>query len=215
MSLSIGRNNPIWARLVLEALASKPRLNIIKLLIEKGPLTASEISEETGTSLSTIMEHLDILTASGILRWTLVKRGRRRVKQYSLASKMVELKIDLTTLIWAIDIEEKRRLLKRYIYIKMERDGFPLKPTSKDIQEVLGLRDLREAIAILDLINRDEAYVVKVLEEKMEPEIVGDGISIRDLAKKLNIHEYWALLLAQRLSEGKKYILKGNMLYRA
>jgi DNA-binding MarR family transcriptional regulator len=214
MSLSIGRNNPIRARLILEALASKPRLKLIRLILENDKLTASELSELTGISLSTIIEHLDLLCAAGILRWHLVKRGRRRVKQYFLSSRYIELKIDLSTLTEAIDIYEIRELLAKYIVKKIGVSRLPLKTDVRDISNTLELGNMVKAIAILDLFNYDEEYVINVLIGELDRVGEIDNIDVRDLARKLNVHEYWALRVAQKLSESGKYILKDNVLFR-
>ncbi len=214
MTISIGRNNPVRIRLVLEALSSKPRLNIIKLLIEKGRLTASEISQLTNTSLSTIMEHLELLQAAGLIRWTLTKRGRRKVKLYQLTAKYIDLKIDLNTLVEVTDISSIREQLKRYIELKTEQDKLPLKTNLNDITKTLNLKNMMKAIAILDMFNYDEEYIVGILAEKIKNYKLPETIEINELAQKMNIHEYWALRLAQRLGETDEYMLTGKTLHK-
>ena len=214
MTISIGTKNPVKARLILEALSSKPRLNIIKLLLKKDRLSASEIAAETKTSLSTILEHLDLLQAAGLIKSTLEKRGRRRVKTYSIGTKIIELKIDLNTLTEVIDINELRELLKNYIDRKLVGKGLPLKISVRDIVDTLQLENLKKAIALIDLYNYDEEYIIDILIENFKRKEFGESIDIKELAKKLNIHEYWALRLAHKLSEKKEYTLEGNTLYK-
>ncbi len=54
-------------RWLIDALCSGPKLQILKMLLAEGPLTASEISRRLGIKLSTTLNHLEGLLAAGDL----------------------------------------------------------------------------------------------------------------------------------------------------
>jgi DNA-binding transcriptional ArsR family regulator len=213
MTKVIDRNKPVKARLILEALASRPRLNIVNTLISKGPLSASEISNNIGISLSTIMDHLKILNSSGILRWKFEKRGGKPVKVYSVDDIFIELKIDLRKLSSLPDFSRLGDLVRDYIDKKLSSSGLPLELSARDIMRTLDV-DMDMAISILDYIHIDEDCILDVLRDRFLSMDIGDSVSLDDLSGGLNIHSYWALKLAIRLGEEDGFIFKDGRLYR-
>jgi DNA-binding transcriptional ArsR family regulator len=213
MTIIVDRNKPVKARLILEALASRPRIQIIKVLLRHGALSASEISGYIGISLSTVMEHLDILSSAGILVWTLERRVGKPIKKYRVADNNIDLKLDLRKYSVSPNLDDLKRYISEYIDKKTESSVLPLKPTIKDIMETLNI-DLELATAVIDYYHLDEEYIIDKLEDHFA--YLGDieAISIKELAEQLRIHEYWALRLAQKLSEKKNYIWKSNMLFK-
>lgn len=213
MTITVDRNKPIKARLMLEALASRPRIRIIKVLLKYGSLSASEISGHIGISLSTVMEHLDILSSAGILVWTLERRAGKPLKKYRVADINIDLKLNLRKYSVSPNLDDLKKYIAEYIDRKTESSILPLKPTIKDLMETLNI-DLELATAVIDYYHLDEEYIIDRLVGRFYDLEGFDAISIKELAGKLRVHEYWALRLAQKLSERKGFMLKSNMLFK-
>ncbi len=215
MVVRVSHKNPFEARKVIEALASKPKLEIIKLLIEEGPMTASEISSRLNISLSTIMDHLNHLTSSNILTWKLEKRRGKFIKVYRVRDLIWDIKIDLRLYSTIPDSKMVIELAREYIKRKVEGEGLPIKITAKDIMKTLNL-NLNQSLTVLNYLTSCEDEITEILAELFNNSSLRDEkeVLIKDLAEKLNIHIYWAYRLAGKLTDSGEYIFKEDRLIR-
>ncbi|RLE80236.1 MAG: hypothetical protein DRJ52_06810 [Thermoprotei archaeon] len=213
MTLIIPWSRPFKAKLAIEALSSRTRLNIIKILLgSRRGLTAQEISRKLGLSLPTTLEHLEILVSSGIIQreWRVV--GRRVLKAYRLVDSQLDLKIDLLSFVETPEKRELEELAHLFVDKVREIKELDARPLLETIQKVLKV-DRAKALSVLDYILSSEEEIVDHLASQART-IIGDSdtIPVRELARKMKIHEYWAYAVAKKLEEQGGFILEGSVL---
>ncbi len=207
-TLRIPGERPLTAKRLMETLTSTPKLAILKILYREGAKTAGELSEKLGLKLPTILSHLNDLVRTGIV--VLEHNGRR--KRYVLAAEKIMLEIDLRTY---LELDEKLReeelreieyLAYRYVEAKRRGKGLPLTITVKDVADTLGV-DKNTAIAIVDYINTyTDDFIELLVKETLEViRKYSEGLTLRELSEKLNIHYYWVALIVQKLVS-KSYV---------
>jgi len=212
MVIKITHKNPIEAKYFIEALASEPKLKIIKLLVDGKSLTATEISNKLNISLSTIIDHLNQLVKANILTTSLIKRRGKLIKTYKLRDYIWSVKIDLRTYVNLLDIEEIENLAREYIERKIQEKGLPIKFNIKELMNYLNL-NLDKAYIVLNYL-KNEDNVISILEEIFNKKFSESEIPINKLAEKMNIHVYWAYRLAYKLSEDQRYVVKNGKLIK-
>jgi len=214
-------------RWLINALCSGPKLQILKMLLADGPLTASEISRRLGIKLSTTLNHLEGLLAAGLLKVEV--GGRNRViKKYAVTAPRIEAVIDLRALLLpppcmttatstthqAIEVDQELEALAlEYINAKRrsKRAKLQIRPKVRDIASTLGV-DVDTAIEVARYINTNQRRLAKVLHEDVLQTLRerGGKASIRELADVLRVHPYWIVLCVSELSsEGKADIREG------
>ncbi|RLE99690.1 MAG: hypothetical protein DRJ63_04620 [Thermoprotei archaeon] len=213
MTLIIPWSRPFKAKLAIEALSSRTRLNIIKILLgSRRGLTAQEISRKLGLSLPTTLEHLEILVSSGIIQreWRVI--GRRVLKAYRLVDSQLDLKIDLLSFVETPEKRELEELAHLFVDKVREIKELDARPLLETIQKVLKV-DRAKALSVLDYILSSEEEIVDHLASQART-IIGDSdtIPVRELARKMKIHEYWAYAVAKKLEEQGGFILEGSVL---
>jgi len=213
VTLIIPWSRPFKAKLAIEALSSRTRLNIIKILLgSRRGLTAQEISRKLGLSLPTTLEHLEILVSSGIIQreWRVV--GRRVLKAYRLVDSQLDLKIDLLSFVETPEKRELEELAHLFVDKVREIKELDARPLLETIQKVLKV-DRAKALSVLDYILSSEEEIVDHLASQART-IIGDSdtIPVRELARKMKIHEYWAYAVAKKLEEQGGFILEGSVL---
>ncbi|HDI74330.1 MAG TPA: ArsR family transcriptional regulator [Thermoprotei archaeon] len=160
MTLIIPWSRPFKAKLAIEALSSRTRLNIIKILLgSRRGLTAQEISRKLGLSLPTTLEHLEILVSSGIIQreWRVV--GRRVLKAYRLVDSQLDLKIDLLSFVETPEKRELEELAHLFVDKVREIKELDARPLLETIQKVLKV-DRAKALSVLDYILSSEEEIV-------------------------------------------------------
>ncbi|RLG86579.1 MAG: hypothetical protein DRO39_02765, partial [Thermoprotei archaeon] len=95
---------------VLNALSSRAKLRILRILYEKGGATAKEVAEELGVKIPTVLEHLQELVAAGVVAVDEVARGGRRAKVYRLRARRIVIEVDLASY-----TEKERRVLEELL----------------------------------------------------------------------------------------------------
>jgi len=213
VTLIIPWSRPFKAKLAIEALSSRTRLNIIKILLgSRRGLTAQEISRKLGLSLPTTLEHLEILVSSGIIQreWRVI--GRRVLKAYRLVDSQLDLKIDLLSFVETPEKRELEELAHLFVDKVREIKELDARPLLETIQKVLKV-DRAKALSVLDYILSSEEEIVDHLASQART-IIGDSdtIPVRELARKMKIHEYWAYAVAKKLEEQGGFILEGSVL---
>ncbi len=215
--LKIPANRPLVLKRLIEILNSGPKTLILSILLDKGSMTAKELSRELGVKLSTILAHLSDLVKTGLV--TVEYDGRQ--KKYKITSNKLILEIDLNLYLHLSErIEEERlkeveELAIKYIEVKRKSDGLPLAITVKDVSSTLGI-DRNTAIEVVDYINTYTDNIIETLAYEAVREFKNKRLTIKELSKKMNIHYYWATLIVQLLKskgiaevddEGRIYLL--------
>jgi DNA-binding transcriptional ArsR family regulator len=73
------------AAAMFQAMGEPPRLQILALLLERGPLCVCDIAEMTGDAVATVSQRLKVLRAAGLLTGT---RSGRHI-HYAIADRHV------------------------------------------------------------------------------------------------------------------------------
>lgn len=214
-------------RWLIDALCSGPKLQILKMLLTEGPLTASEISKRLGIKLSTTLNHLEGLLAAGLLKVE-VSGKNRIIKKYAVTAPQVEAVIDLKALLLpppcvptaappapqaaGVDAELEALALE-YINAKRrsKRAKLQIRPKVRDIASTLGV-DVDTAIEVARYINTHQRRLAKVLRDDVLKALQerGGKASVKELADALRVHPYWIVLCASELSnEGVAEIREG------
>ncbi len=214
--LRIPRDRPLAGFRLIQALNSGPKLAIIKILLKyKEGLPAKEISRMLGVKLPTTLEHLSDLIKTGLVHVEF--NGRR--KNYVLTSRKIVLEIDLEQLVMLdekrkdAELKELEALAYRYLEEKTKKDKLPMTITVKDVVNTLGI-DTNTAIEIVDFINTFTDKFVLLIERKILDILRSeDGLTIDDLAKKLNMHKYWVIIGVQSLKSKSLVKIVNNKVY--
>ncbi len=202
-------------RKILDVLCSGPKLEILRMLIDEGSLSASDIAKKLGIKLSTVLNHLSDLVDAGLVG--VKSEGIRGVKKYFLISNLVKLELDIKRLVAgpesSIKIErtedsEIESLALEYVRIKRShrRGKLPLRPKVRDVMSTLGV-DVDTAIRVVDYINTHHDKIADALINEVIDVVKGRGeINVRELAEKLKVHPYWAVMCIEKLV--RKGVLK-------
>jgi len=210
--LYIPGERPLATRRLLNILNSGPKIAILKALHEEGSLTAKELSKILGVRISTILSHLSDLLKVGLI----VMDCTGRQKKYRLAADRVVVEIDLPLFLHLeerIEEEELREieeLALRYMNAKRSNGGLPLAITVKDVASTLGL-DTNTAIEVVDYINTyTDRFIEALARDAISLLVQEKEATLNQLARKLNIHLYWASLVAQKLVSKGYIVLRGD-----
>ncbi len=214
-------------RWLIDALCSGPKLQILRMLLAEGPLTASEISRRLGVKLSTTLNHLEGLLAAGLLKVE-VSGKNKIIKKYMVTAPQVEAVIDLKALLLpppcvpatapptpqevSVD-SELEALALEYINTKRrsKRAKLQIRPKVRDIASTLGV-DIDTAIEVARYINTHQRSLAKVLREDLLKALQerGGKASVKELADRLRVHPYWVVLCVSELSnKGRAEIREG------
>ncbi len=213
-------------RWLIDALCSGPKLQILKMLLAEGPLTASEISRRLGIKLSTTLNHLEGLLAAGLLKVE-VSGKNRIIKKYAVTASQVEAVIDLKALLLpppcvpaaapapqaaGVDAELEALALE-YINAKRrsKRAKLQIRPKVRDIASTLGV-DIDTAIEVARYINTHQRRLAKMLTGDILKALQerGGRASVKELADSLKVHPYWVVLCVNELSrENRARISEG------
>ncbi len=203
--LVIPSKRPLLAKRVLDVLTSGPKLSIMKLLLEKGSLSAKEIANELNLKLSTVLNHLNDLVKAGLVHISIEKQDSRTIKKYHLISKKIRIELDLETFLHLEkyareeELKEFEDLVYRYIELKCSQSKLPLSITVKDVVSVLGI-DMNTAIGVVDFINSYTDRVIEYIANKVFEYLKKNReSSIDTISRDLRIHEYWIALAIQNL----------------
>lgn len=198
-------DRPLAARRIIEVLNSGPKLAIIRALLRRNGATAKELSQELGVKIPTVLSHLSDLARAGLVVVDTGEEGGRHAKVYRLAARKVVVEVDLEQFVELrerIDREELREieaLALRYVDEKRRHSILPLAVTVRDVVKTIGI-DAGTAIQVVDYINTYTRSIIEHLASEALKALGSRGaMSVRDLAKSLRVHEYWAALVAQEL----------------
>ncbi len=221
-------DDQVRVRWLINALCSGPKLQILKMLLTEGPLTASEISRRLGIKLSTTLNHLEGLLAAGLLKVEVSGRNRI-IKKYVVTAPQVEAVIDLKALLLpppcvpaatpppqATEVDaELEALALEYVNAKRrgKRTKLQIRPKVRDIASTLSV-DVDTAIEVARYINTHQRRLAKVLRHDIIKALQerGGKASVRELANSLRVHPYWVVLCVNELSnEGRAEIREGKI----
>lgn len=210
----ISKDDPYRARVLIDALSDKTRLEILKLLMNNPTgMTAAQIARILNKTIPTILSHLEILTEAGILRIDYITYRGRALKLYSISEKEISIEIDLQKFVW-IPLRSYLDLwISQYIKIKRETDILPSKVSAKDIAKILGI-DERTAVHIKEQIENNPNWLSSLVNEALQILSQRGFITIADLSKSLSIARIWAKKLAELIVQQGYAYLKDDTLYR-
>lgn len=199
----IGKNEPLRAKLVMEALGDEKRLEIVQALLQNRQLTASQISGAVNVTVPTVLHHLTLLHNAGLVRFKYVKLDTvgREVKHHYVVDPMIYLQIDLESFSLIRSLENIRDLALQYINAQRAKELLPPPGGFRvaDIQEVLRV-DSRVAEVVCDWLmeNTEEISMHLALIAR---KIFGDRpqIRIEDLMNQLHIDQQWAFSILNDL----------------
>ncbi len=194
-------SRPLEAKLVIEALASPTRVNIVRHLLDEEGLSASELAKRLNLSIPTVMEHLSALMSAGLVKWEWRTVGGRQLKVYSVVDRKISLQLDLDSYARLPSKQKFDELLHEYVERSLSRGWLPAKPTVEAVCEVLNV-DWRVALALVEhaLMNEEEV-VDHLLPKALEALEDLDELAVDELSRRLKVHEYWAARVARRLEE--------------
>jgi len=190
--------DPTTALKLFEALSSRAKIRILKVIVEKKRVTAKEVAEELGLKLPTVLEHLRDLVEAGVLTVEESTRGGRRTKVYRLRSEKLVIKLDLVKL-----VEIEKNLLENLLemYLKLRAYGYRIKlnPSIYEIRKILGV-DEETAKSFLSYLRTRIDYVVeKLIGELLEKNV--NEISIAQIVDILGVDHSLAALVATKMIE--------------
>jgi len=199
IKLIIRRNEPVKAWLLIEAIKEETRQNIIRLLIEKGELTLTDIQKEIPKTLPTLLFHMNLLEKTGIISWRLVKRGKKNVKAYFLKEKLVKMEVDIEVFSRAVNLKQLKELVKKMIDAYLQKKKFlPRRFSINEIMEILGT-DVYTATALKDYVETFEETLIEILGEKFSDKIVQLEKDPERISQQLGIDLYWSIKLLKHL----------------
>jgi len=155
-----------------------------------------------------------VLLSAGLVKWEWRTVKGRSVKAYSLVDSKLTVQLDLDAFTRLPSRQELLELLHRYVEASIKRGGLPAKPSVDDVAEVLGV-DRRLAVAVVDVALMSEEEMVGHLSSKAMEALQGlDEVDVKELASRLNVHEYWAVRVARKLEEVGAWSFDGRRLRR-
>ncbi|RLG74461.1 MAG: hypothetical protein DRO23_06680 [Thermoprotei archaeon] len=214
----IPEDRQLVVRRIIDVLNSGPKLEILKILSEGKPLTASELSEKLKVKISTVLSHLDDLINTGLVKVETSSVGGRAIKKYSLVSNRIVLTINIRTLthIEEIGVEEYEKELEhltlQYIKAKRERKGeLPLAIKVRDVAKTLNI-SIEKAIGIVDYINTHPEVIVDNISYDLLKVLRENKVAtIRELADRLKVHPYWVVMAAKKLTSQGLVVFEENI----
>ncbi len=185
---------------VMEVLTSSVKRSILGLLARSpGGLAAKEIAESLGVSLPTVLEHLESLVSSGLVR--LEDRGRRS-KVYKLVVDCIQMRIELKQY-YSLGEDSLKELALRFLEEKLsqEKGRLSIPVGVREVARVLGL-DRRTAARVAMIINRDRSLVTSLLEPRLLKLLSEKPLtSVAEVAERLSVDNSIAALLVMELVE--------------
>ncbi len=210
----IPRTKPLEARRIIEVFSSGPKLEILRLLLTKGPLSASEIARELKVKISTVMEHLDKLLECGLVTYDYVIERGRVIRKFKIAHSRIILEIDLARYLNVPSEEYLMRQALRYLNLKYAQSSIPLKPSVKDVAETLNI-DINEAIPVTEyLISNEELTLNYVVNKIISMLNIKQRVALEELRKSIKAHRYWIIRAIKVLEEKGECILENNIVRR-
>ncbi len=199
----IGKNEPLKAKRVMEAVSDEKRLEIIHVLLKSGQLTASQISQAVQITVPTVLHHLALLAGAEIIRYKYVKLDTvgREVKHWYVVDPLIYLQLDLETFSLIRSWENIRDLALQYI--NAERGKGLLPPPGGfrvgDIREGLSV-DSRVAEVVFDWLMENTEEIAMHLALNARKLFEGlPLISMEELIQKLRIEQQWAIAVLNQL----------------
>ncbi|MFQ5821121.1 MAG: winged helix-turn-helix domain-containing protein [Candidatus Heimdallarchaeota archaeon] len=199
----IGKNEPLKAKRVMEAVSDEKRLEIIHVLLKSGQLTASQISQAVQITVPTVLHHLALLAGAEIIRFNYVKLDTvgREVKHWSVVDPLIYLQLDLETFSLIRSWENIQDLAIQYINTERGKGFLPPPQGFRvgDIRENLRV-DSRVAEVVFDWLMENTEEIAMHLS--LDARKLFEGIpliSMEDLMKKLQIEQEWAIAVLNQL----------------
>ncbi len=189
--MKITRREPIRAFLLLDALKDETRRKIIDILLKRKEVTLTEVKNELGKTLPTLMFHFTLLEKTGLISWKIAKKGRKKTRVYYLKGDLVEIELDLNLISKIPKLSTVKELAIRYVDIEMDEGFLEREISLDDIIKRLGV-DEKLATAIKNYIEIFEDEITKHILEK----IGEDELRRRDpeeISKIYNVDLYWII----------------------
>ncbi len=195
----IGKNEPLRAKLAMEALSDEKRLEIIQVILQGGSkgLTASQISQAVRITVPTVLHHLALLAGADLIRFKYVRLDTvgREVKHWYVVDPLVYLQLDLETFSLIRSIENVRDLAMQYI-VKQTGKGLLPPPEGFRVAEIRNALqiDSRVAEVVFDWLQENTESIaghLSLMARKLFKSL--PKITIMELEKKLKISGPWAI----------------------
>jgi DNA-binding transcriptional ArsR family regulator len=197
MVTEIGKNEPLRAKIAMEALSDEKRLEIIHVLLKNQQMTASQISEAVRVTVPTVLHHLALLAGADLIRFKYIKLDSvgREVKHWYVVDPMVYLQLDLETFSLIRSLENVRDLSIQYINAQTAKGLLPAPGGFRvaEVQEALAV-DSRVAEVVFDWLMENTEEISLYLAVAARKTFTGmPRISIQDLQQQLHISAEWAI----------------------
>ena len=177
--VTVTKHRPLEGKLLIDSLGDETRVRILKFLLERWRIgvTAGELAEALDLKIPTIMEHLNLLEESGLIRFQYRQRGGRMLKVYELVDTVVTLQLDLELFV-SIPNRTKLEELGMQYFTTKRKQGLKTEFSIDDVAKTLGL-DQGAATVVYDFVasRRDEFTrivgmdILKELREKPEQKV--------------------------------------------
>ena len=183
---------------VLNALSSRAKLRVLRILYEKGGATAKEIAEELGVKIPTVLEHLQELVAAGVVTVDEVARGGRRTKVYRLRARRVVIEVDLASY-----TERERAILEELLkrYLNLRHYGYRVRayPSIREVKRLLGVDEDTAKLLVSHIRSRVEQIADTLVEELLEMDI--EELNVAKIVELLRVDHSLAAMVATRMIE--------------
>ncbi len=183
---------------VFEALSSRAKIRILRVVARRGCATAKEVAEELGLKIPTVLEHLRDLVEAGVLVVEEVAKGGRKTKVYRLKAKRIHLLVDVDAL---IEFEEGvlEELLERYLAMRRYGHRVKLNPTVYEVRRLLGIDEELAKEFVSYLRTRIDAVIETLVREVLESGL--REFTISQLVEVLRVDHGTAAMVATRMIE--------------
>ena len=138
--VTVTKHRPLEGKLLIDSLGDETRIRILRFLLERWRLgvTAGELAEALDLKIPTIMEHLNLLEESGLIRFQYRQRGGRMLKVYELVDTVVTLQLDLELFVSIPNRTKLEELGMQYFSAK-RKQGLRSEFSIDDVAKTLGL----------------------------------------------------------------------------
>lgn len=197
--------------MLIDCLGDDTRIQIIKFLIDRWRLgvTAGELAEALNLKIPTIMEHLNLLEESGLVRFQYRQRGGRMLKVYELVDTVITLQLDLELFVSIPHRTKLEELAMQYFSTK-RKQGLKAEFSIDDVAKTLGV-DQGTATVVYDFVasRRDEFTrivgmdILKELKDKQEEQV-------DQLAATLKVDINWVKSAVNYLVNKGYVVLEGD-----
>lgn len=207
--IRLGPGETLAQRRIMEVLTSSVKRRVLAHLITDGPLTAKDLATRLGVSLPTVLEHLELLVASGLVR---VEGSPLSGKRYAIAVGCVDMRVSIKNHARS-DEDALRRLAIEYL--RSAGRGIKLPVRVREVARRLGV-DRHTAAQVAALLNNDPSLISGELEHQVEEALsTSRPKTLSELARELGVDASVVAMVVMKLVEtGRVQFAGGGVVKR-